>query len=128
VSDADGVAAFNVASNDGESSSLLSLGSHSELFPEVTMKTSIQVPTRRLDSVLAEHGLEPPDFMIIDVQGAEYIVLKSLPASVLDRVAEFDFFENGCQGLNQRGDIEEMPAVLSGQYEARWLQSEGFLD
>ncbi|MEO8153799.1 MAG: FkbM family methyltransferase [Rhizobacter sp.] len=86
VSDADGVATFNVSSNDGESSSLLQLGSHRELFPHVTMQTTLQVPTRRLDSVLAEHGLESPDVMIIDVQGAEYLVLQSLPPSVLDRV------------------------------------------
>jgi FkbM family methyltransferase len=86
VSDADGVATFNVASNDGESSSLLNLGSHRELFPEVTMQTTIQVPTRRLDSVLAEHGLAAPDLMIIDVQGAEYLVLKSFPPSVLERL------------------------------------------
>ncbi len=86
VSDVDGTASFNVASNDGESSSLLQLGSHSHLFPEVTMQETIEVPTRRLDSVLAECGLNAPDVLIIDVQGAEYLVLKSLPPSVLDRV------------------------------------------
>lgn len=86
VSDTDGTATFNVSSNDGESSSLLQLGSHRELFPEVTMKTSIEVPTRRLDSILAEHGLDSPDVMIIDVQGAEYLVLKSLSPALLDRV------------------------------------------
>jgi FkbM family methyltransferase len=83
VSDSDGVATFNVASNDGESSSLLHLGSHRELFPHVTMNRSIEVPTRRLDSVLVEHGLEAPDVMIIDVQGAEYMVLKSFTPAVL---------------------------------------------
>src|SRR5687767_4996175 len=86
VADSDGVASFNVASNDGESSSLLHLGTHSKLFPEVTMQSTIQVQTRRLDSVLSEHGLQGPDVMIIDVQGAEYLVLKSLPAALLDRV------------------------------------------
>lgn len=85
VSDTDGVAMFNVSSNDGESSSLLNLGSHRELFPHVTMQSSFEVQTRRLDSVLTEHGLEAPDFMIIDVQGAEYMVLKSFPPALLDR-------------------------------------------
>lgn len=86
VSDADGVASFNVASNAGESSSLLQLGSHRDHFPHVTMQRSIEVPTRRLDSVLAEQGLELPDAMIVDVQGAEYLVLKSLPADILHRL------------------------------------------
>jgi FkbM family methyltransferase len=84
VSDTDGVASFNVASNNGESSSLLKLGSHRELFPEVTMQTVIEVPTRRLDSVLSEHGLATPDVMVIDVQGAEHLVLKSFSPAVLD--------------------------------------------
>ena len=68
VSDTDGTARFNVASNDGESSSPLELGSHREHFPSVSMQTTIEVPTRRLDSVLAEHGLRAPDLMIVGVQ------------------------------------------------------------
>ena len=76
VSDTDGTASFNIASNNGESSSLLNLGTHSQLFPEVTMQGTIEVPTRRLDSVLAEHRLKPPDTMIIDVQGAEFMVVQ----------------------------------------------------
>ena len=86
VSETDGTARFNVTSNDGESSSLLQLGSHRKHFPGVSMHSSIEVPTRRLDSVLAEHGLRPPDAMIVDVQGAEYLVLKSLSPAVLDRL------------------------------------------
>jgi FkbM family methyltransferase len=84
IADRDGTASFNVASNDGESSSLLQLGSHREHFPDVSMQARIEVPTRRLESVLAEHGLRPPDVMIIDVQGAEYLVLQSLGPAVLD--------------------------------------------
>jgi len=86
VSDTDGTASFHVASNAGESSSLLQLGSHRRHFPHVTMQQSIEVPTRRLDSVLAEHRLELPDAMIVDVQGAEYMVLKSFPADILDHL------------------------------------------
>ncbi|MCW2962741.1 MAG: hypothetical protein JWM90_3128 [Thermoleophilia bacterium] len=44
-------------------------------------------------------------------------------AATLERVAGFDFFENGCQGLDRRGDIEEMRAVLRGDYERRNLSS-----
>ncbi|UUX97508.1 FkbM family methyltransferase [Aquabacterium sp. J223] len=86
VSDADGTARFHVASNSGESSSLLALGSHRELFPEVTIDRVVEVPTRRLDSVLREHQLPAPDLLLIDVQGAEHLVLKSLPPSLLQGV------------------------------------------
>ena len=86
VSDTDGTAQFNVTSNDGESSSLLPMGSHRELFPQVVVQQSIVVTTRRLESLLLEHGLEAPDAMIIDVQGAEYQVLKSVTPALLQRL------------------------------------------
>lgn len=116
VSDVDGNATFNVASNDGESSSLLRLGSHSQLFPEVTMQGTIDVPTRRLDSVLAEHRLETPDVLIIDVQGAEYLVLKSLPRALLDRV-RLIYSEVSTEAVYESsGLLAEVEALLSPRF------------
>jgi FkbM family methyltransferase len=86
VSEADGSAEFHVSSNSGESSSLLDFGSHSRLFPEVRMRETIRVRTRRLDSALREEGLDPPEAVIIDVQGAELQVLRSFGTALLDRV------------------------------------------
>lgn len=86
VSDRDGTADFHVTSNDGESSSLLPLGSHRELFPEVAVRQTIQVTTRRLDTLLAEQGLLPPDVVIIDVQGAELQVLQAFGPALLQQV------------------------------------------
>ncbi|MCB0877418.1 MAG: hypothetical protein KDC46_00350 [Thermoleophilia bacterium] len=65
-----------------------------------------------------------------DRELAEYDTMATLRtvAAVLEQVAGFDFFENGCQGLNERGDIEEMPAVLRGEHEARWLRDKGYID
>jgi len=86
VSERDGTAEFHVSSNDGESSSLLDFGSHRELFPHVSMRETITVRTRRFDSAARELGLEPPDAVIIDVQGAELQVLRSFGNALLDRV------------------------------------------
>lgn len=86
VSDTDGTARFNIASNNGESSSLLQLGTHRSLFPDVSMQSAIEVPTRRLNTVLKEQGLQWPDVMIIDVQGAEHQVIKSFSTEVLQRL------------------------------------------
>ena len=86
VSDRDGTARFHVTSNDGESSSLLELGSHAALFPEVAVSRAIEVTTRRLDSVLGEHGLAVPDVLLVDVQGAEYQVLSAIPPELMARV------------------------------------------
>jgi FkbM family methyltransferase len=116
VSDADGVASFNVASNNGESSSLLKLGSHRELFPEVTMQTVIEVPTRRLDSVLAEHGLASPDVMIVDVQGAEYLVLKSFSPAVLEGLRLL-YTEVSTEALYESaGLLSDVEALLSSRF------------
>jgi FkbM family methyltransferase len=117
VSDRDGVASFNVASNDGESSSLLQLGSHRDLFPEVTMQTTIEVPTRRLDSVLAEHGLESPDLMIVDVQGAEYLVLKSFSASVLQHL-RLIYTEVSTEAVYESaGLLSDVEALLAPRFQ-----------
>lgn len=86
ISDRDGSTQFHVTDNDGESSSLLNFGSHSKLFPEVHVQRTLEVTTRRLDSVIAEHGLAPPDLLLIDVQGAEHQVLAAMGPELLQRV------------------------------------------
>lgn len=86
VSDRDGSASFHVTSNDGESSSLLDFGSHRELFPEVQVQQTREVQTRRLDTFLSERGLEPPDLLLVDVQGAEHQVLSAMGHKLLDHV------------------------------------------
>ena len=116
VSDSDGTARFNVASNDGESSSLLQLGSHRELFPEVTMQSTIEVSTRRLDSVLAEQGLALPDAMIIDVQGAEYLVLKTFTTPLLNRL-RLIYTEVSTEAVYESaGLLSEVEALLSPRF------------
>lgn len=86
ISDQDGTARFHVTSNDGESSSLLKFGSHAELFPEVHIQHTREVKTRRLESVLGEQGLEPPDVLLVDVQGAEHQVLSAMGPELLQHV------------------------------------------
>jgi FkbM family methyltransferase len=86
VSESNGSADFHVSSNDGESSSLLNFGTHSDLFPEVQMRETIRVRTCRLESALREFDLEAPDAVIIDVQGAELQVLRSFGAAALEHV------------------------------------------
>lgn len=45
---------------------------------------SVRVPVRRLDALLAEHGLDALDILVVDVEGFEINVLKSLDLSTLD--------------------------------------------
>jgi len=66
---------FKLASNS-QSSSLLAFGTHTEDYPEVLYTEEIEVTTRRLDSLLTEK--ETPNFVNLDIQGAEGMALKGL--------------------------------------------------
>lgn len=52
---------------------------------ETYVQNEIQVPCRRIESVLKEHGVDHVDLIWMDLQGAELIALESL-GPYLDRV------------------------------------------
>lgn len=66
---------FNISSNNGESSSVLELGNHKVVHPEVTYVNKIKVKTKRIDSLSIPAEL---DFLNVDVQGYELQVLKGM--------------------------------------------------
>jgi FkbM family methyltransferase len=70
-------AAAEAAWNYGnKSSSLLTPGKGGPIHSWLKFKQSIQVITTTLDAFCAERGLSAPDFIHLDVQGAEGLVLK----------------------------------------------------
>ena len=77
VSDRNGRAKLNLTSFD-QSSSLLPLKRHSEIYPTITKIAEIEVPGRTLDHLLFELSVDPSDynFINIDIQGAELLALK----------------------------------------------------
>ena len=89
ASDANGEATFHVSSmpdrNDwrkevSNSSSLLPPTGHLEHVKHVAFESTITVPTKRLDGEITAGNLPSPDFLHIDVQGAELMVLNGLGA------------------------------------------------
>ena len=64
---------FNLA-NNGESSSLLQPVTHLIEHPDIKFETHLTLSTKRLDSILTEI----PNFLNLDVQGAELHVLRGL--------------------------------------------------
>lgn len=83
IGSTDGTAEFHVTTNDGESSSLLPLGKHHEVFPWVSESSSIRVDVRKLGSIVREQSIPPPDLLVVDVQGAEYDVIASIDEELL---------------------------------------------
>jgi FkbM family methyltransferase len=71
---------FHVASNEGQSSSLLEWGTHPKHHPEVTYTGIITVKTKRVDTIFKRASIDVSyfDFVNIDVQGYELHALKSM--------------------------------------------------
>lgn len=71
------VVKFNI-SNNGESSSLLELKEHLVEHPNIHYINSIEVTTKKLDTIFELEGLniEDYDMMNLDIQGAELNALK----------------------------------------------------
>ena len=75
VSDVPGDVTFNVA-NNGQSSSILEFGTHSNEHPDVVF-TGAKTLTATTIDILAEEGIIGPcNFMNLDIQGAELMALK----------------------------------------------------
>src|SRR5215204_1487362 len=67
---------FNVASNGGQSSSMLEFGKpHTDAHPEVIMTHTLSLKTIRLETLLGGNEF---DFINFDLQGSELIALRSM--------------------------------------------------
>lgn len=76
VGEKDGeIVTFNV-SNNNQSSSILELGEHSQLFPDVVYCSSEERETKTIKTILAENDNPLIDFVNLDIQGAELLALK----------------------------------------------------
>lgn len=79
VSDKDGErVVFNIASNEGQSSSFLEFGTHSKEHPTVKYVGKEIMRTTRLDTLLKEFKIGPDWFLNMDLQGAELLALKGM--------------------------------------------------
>jgi len=66
---------FNIT-NNGQSSSILELGTHLKYCPNIQVVQKINLKTKRLDSFVEQIDFSKFDFLTLDVQGAELKVLK----------------------------------------------------
>lgn len=122
VADRDGVEVdFHVANNEGLSSSILPLGQHRDIWPEVWFERTLKLKTTTLDA-LARDGVlgtvQAYDGLVMDTQGSELLVLQGAE-SVLEHIrfvkteaADFESYVGCCQlkdldsFLRARGFVE----------------------
>jgi FkbM family methyltransferase len=115
ATDFDGRVDLHVTSFD-QSSSILPLARHSEIYPSITEVAVIEVPARTVDRIVEDAGHNAADYnlMHLDIQGAELLALKGaigmLP-NVLAILTEVSYEQmyTGC------AQIEQMDAFLEAQ-------------
>jgi FkbM family methyltransferase len=83
LSDKGGTALFSNSQRDSATNALVSVPS----------ETSISVQTATLDSFLSEHGISEVDFVKIDVEGAEPLVLRGAKQSLKSRAIKLALIE-----------------------------------
>ena len=77
AADKSGEAVFNVTSMD-QSSSLLNLKGHLDLYPKIGVEKKIKVRTETIDNIVSETKIRPQDInlLVMDIQGAELLALQ----------------------------------------------------
>jgi FkbM family methyltransferase len=95
--------AFKISSNAGLSSSMFDLGNHAKLHPDVSYVGQEEMTTVRLDDLLAKQFPQSPfNLLVLDVQGAELLVLKGAVETlksidaIYAEVSEEPLYEGGC--------------------------------
>lgn len=67
---------FNISNNGSQSSSILELGTHKQVHPEVKYINKLSMKMRRIDKI--DYDFSGLDFLNIDLQGAELLALKGM--------------------------------------------------
>jgi FkbM family methyltransferase len=113
VSDRNGTLNLHVTSMD-QSSSILPLKLHAEIYPDIQETHQVTVESKTLDTLLQELELEPADFNIInlDIQGAELLalqgatnLLKSVEA--INTEVNYEELYEGCALIDQIDEFLE---------------------
>lgn len=106
VTDCDDVEySFHLANNDGVSSSIFDFKLHRDIWPHITYEKTLLLRSTTLASLLDRELIDVRDYdsLIIDVQGAELLVLAgAVPVlsnftSVKVEVSDFESYAGGCQ-------------------------------
>jgi FkbM family methyltransferase len=106
--DEDGVKLKLHIASSSQSTSLLDLGTHAKLYPDITYISDIDVVTKRLDSLIKSN--EMPNFINLDIQGVELRAIKSLGRLI--ELVEYIYVEvnkkmvyEGCTDIRELDDF-----------------------
>jgi len=113
ASDSNGVTTFRITSMD-QSSSILKLKRHKDIYPDIKEVETSEVPCFRLDDLLLKHQEVAADYNLlnIDVQGAELYVLRGAEnilaaVSAINLEVNLEELYEGCALLDQIDEFLE---------------------
>ncbi|HEX7776071.1 MAG TPA: FkbM family methyltransferase [Parvibaculum sp.] len=115
---------LHVSNNGGQSSSILPIGLHKDIWPDVHFVADIKLKSETLADVLARSGRSKDEFdcLVMDTQGSEMLVLTGaldmLPQFrfIHTEVADFEIYE-GCCTL---ADMDAFMAAHGFREAHRW--------
>ena len=96
---------FHISNNNGQSSSILDLKQHKEIWPNVEYTTKISLKSITLDSLFKKEKIDATKYqaLIMDTQGSEMLILLG-SLSILNHfefikleVPDFESYEGCCQ-------------------------------
>lgn len=134
LSDEDNVELTLNIANNGQSSSILELGTHAVQYPHIHYVKRLPVKTKRFDTVYKENlidlDLDKYDFINLDVQGAELKVLKGFgslfkkfPFKAVYTEVNFEEVYKGCCLIEELDDFlgeQGFNRVLTVAPEQTW--------
>ncbi|SNR17698.1 FkbM family methyltransferase [Tenacibaculum jejuense] len=96
---------FNIANNNGASSSILKLDKHQDLWPEVSYEKTLQLKSITLQKLVADELIDINKYqaIVLDTQGSELLVLQGSIALlkkikyISTEVANFESYKNCCK-------------------------------
>ena len=103
---------LHVANNDGQSSSVLELALHQDVWPSVHFTKDIELRSHKLDTIIDREHIHLSDYdgLVLDTQGSELLVLKGAQRvlqtvrMVKAEVADFEAYA-GCPRPEQLADF-----------------------
>jgi FkbM family methyltransferase len=131
VTDKDGeYCRFNISNNHGESSSILELHQHKDIWPEVYYTAQITIRSITLASLIAKEGIDirKYDALVMDTQGSELLVLKGAEdllkeiRFVKTEVADFESYQ-GCAQINDMDNFLRFHGFRE-HYRNKWAARE----
>ena len=123
---------FNVANNEGQSSSILEFDQHTKEHPSVMFVDKLKLSTRRMDSILFERGIDMDNYnyLSIDLQGAELMALKGM--GVCLRNIDYIYCEVSDRPMYKDqpliGDIDSFLECFGFERKEVWMTPHGWGD